>query len=195
MFASWPENNNLFGDVQKEREMRLQLLLTLTLLAGCSTTATPPAVAVKEVASAKLVRADGSETGVATLSMQDDGIWLEMSSVAPGQGSFGIHMHTVGKCDSPDFTNAGPHWNPAGRQHGRDNPAGAHAGDLPNLTAGSDGRVSIKTMLEGAVWSGEGGLFDADGAALIVHEKADDYKTDPTGNSGKRVFCGVFTRP
>jgi superoxide dismutase, Cu-Zn family len=175
--------------------MRPQLLIPLALLAGCSTTATPPTVAVNQVASAKMVRADGSEAGVATLSLQDNGIWLEMSSVAPGQGSFGMHIHTVGKCDAPDFTTAGPHWNPSGRQHGKDNPAGAHAGDMPNVAADSDGRLSIKTMLDSAVWSGEGGLFDADGAALIVHEKADDYKTDPTGNSGKRVFCGVFTRP
>jgi Cu-Zn family superoxide dismutase len=191
----WPEKNNLPVNVQKEREMRPQLLLPLALLAGCSTTATRPAVAVKEVASAKLVRADGSEAGVAKLSLQDDGIWLEMSSVAPGQGSYGMHIHTTGKCDGPDFASAGPHWNPAGRQHGKDNPAGAHAGDMPNVAADSDGRLAIKMKLEGAVWSGEGGLFDADGAALVIHEKADDYKSDPTGNSGKRIVCGVFVRP
>jgi superoxide dismutase, Cu-Zn family len=128
------------------------------------------------------------------LSNRGDGIWLEVASIAPGQGSFGMHIHTVGKCEGPDFTSAGPHWNPASRQHGRDNPAGAHAGDLPNVSADASGRISAKTHLHEAVWSGESGLFDADGASIIIHEKADDYMTDPTGNSGKRVICGVFEK-
>jgi superoxide dismutase, Cu-Zn family len=174
--------------------MRPLLITPLVLLAGCASTATTPTVAVKEVSLAKLVNAAGAEVGVATLTWQKDGIALEVSSAAPGQGSFGMHIHTVGKCDGPDFTTAGPHWNPAGKQHGRDNPAGAHAGDMPNVTADGAGRVYLKTMLAGASWEGESGLFDADGAALIIHEKADDYKTDPTGASGKRIFCGVFER-
>jgi superoxide dismutase, Cu-Zn family len=176
--------------------MRLLLIAPLAPLAGCaSTIAEAPRVAVNEVASAKLVRGDGSEAGVATLTWQSDGIWLEVSSAAPGKGSFGMHVHAVGKCDGPDFTAAGPHWNPGGKQHGKDNPAGAHAGDMSNVDADDEGRIYAKTMLEGANWSGEGGLFDADGAALIIHEKADDYKTDPTGASGKRIFCGVFEKP
>jgi superoxide dismutase, Cu-Zn family len=175
--------------------MRFLLIPPIALLCGCaSTIADAPRVAVKEVASAKLVRGDGGEAGVATLTWQSDGIWLEVSSVTPGKGSFGMHIHAVGKCGEPDFVSAGPHWNPAAKQHGKDNPAGAHAGDMPNVTADNDDRIYSRIMLQGVSWSGEGGLFDADGASLIIHEKADDYKTDPTGASGKRIFCGVFEK-
>lgn len=107
-------------------------------------------------------------------------------------GPYGMHVHAVGRCDLPDFASAGPHWNPHGQQHGRDNPAGAHAGDLANLNpmigqANSGGGAIAGMRLAD--------LLDADGAALVIHEKADDYKTDPSGNSGKRIMCGVFERP
>lgn len=174
--------------------MRYLPLVAALMLAGCSTVHTAESVAVSDVSLAKLMRGDGSEAGVATLSRMENGIWLEVSAVAPGQGSYGMHLHATGKCDGPDFTSAGPHWNPVGRQHGHDNPAGAHAGDFPNLTSGADGRIAFKGIVANALWEGEGALFDADGIAIIVHEKADDYKTDPSGNSGKRVYCGVFSK-
>jgi len=171
------------------------LLPIVTLALGaCATPQEASRVAVKEVATAKLMRADGSEAGVATLSLQDDGVWLEMSAVAPGTGTFAMHIHAVGQCTAPDFTSAGPHWNPAMRQHGKENPAGSHAGDLPNLNADANGGVAAKLRLDHVEWSGANSPFDADGAALIVHERADDYRTDPTGNAGKRIYCGVFTR-
>ncbi len=174
--------------------MRYIPILASVLLAGCATSQAVESVAVSEVALAKLVRADGSEAGVATLSRMENGIWLEVSAEAPGQGSFGMHLHAVGKCDGPDFASAGPHWNPAGKQHGHDNPAGAHAGDLPNLVANSEGRIAYKGRMAIASWVGDGALFDVDGIALVIHEKTDDYKTDPSGNSGKRVYCGVFAK-
>jgi Cu-Zn family superoxide dismutase len=103
-----------------------------------------------------------------------------------------MHLHAVGKCEGPDFTTAGPHWNPDMKQHGRDNPMGAHHGDLPNVTAGADRKITLEFKLPDFVISGPAGLLDADGGALVIHEKADDYKTDPSGNSGKRIICGVF---
>ncbi len=113
---------------------------------------------------------------------------VEASGLA--QGVHGIHVHAVGRCDSPDFASAGPHWNPAGRQHGRDNPQGMHQGDLPNLTIGADGRGSIEVAVGGA--TSMAGLLDADGAALVIHAAPDDYRTDPSGNSGARIACGVI---
>ena len=106
-------------------------------------------------------------------------------------GTYGIHLHAVGKCDAPDFTTAGPHWNPAQKQHGFDNPMGAHAGDVRNLVVNPDGTAAVSVQLAGALFDG---ALDADGLALVIHEKADDYSTDPSGNSGKRIICGVFTK-
>lgn len=117
---------------------------------------------------------------------------LEVEGMAPG--TKGLHIHAVGQCTGPAFTSAGPHWNPHGRQHGRDNPAGAHSGDLPNLVVKANGRGSLVFDLAGAHLHGPGGLMDEDGAALVIHAGPDDYRTDPTGNSGERIACGVFQR-
>lgn len=171
--------------------MRIIPLFAGLVLAGCATSQMDNAT---EVATAKLYRGDGSEAGVAKLVRKSDGISLEIAAAAPGQGRFGMHLHAVGKCDGPDFSSAGPHWNPAGKQHGHDNPAGAHAGDFPNLVSNAEERILFNGPVESAGWEGEGALFDADGVAVVIHEKADDYKTDPSGNSGKRIYCGVFTR-
>lgn len=173
---------------------KIFILATMPIMASCAPVQTPNIVAVSEVALANLVRADGSSAGVATLSQRTDGLWMKISADAPTAGSFGMHLHAVGKCDGPDFTTAGPHWNPSMKQHGRDNPVGAHAGDMPNINAGADRKLTIETQLIGVTLSGDGGLLDTDGAALVIHEKADDYKTDPSGNSGKRIICGVFTK-
>ena len=100
-------------------------------------------------------------------------------------GVHGIHLHAAGRCDGPDFKSAGPHWNPAGRQHGHDNPQGAHLGDLPNLTAGADGKAM-------ASFTVAGDMDDADGTSLVIHAKPDDNKTDPSGNSGDRIACAVL---
>ncbi|MFD1610981.1 superoxide dismutase family protein [Sphingomonas tabacisoli] len=106
-------------------------------------------------------------------------------------GTHGIHIHTVGRCDAPDFQTAGGHWNPTGKQHGRDNPMGAHEGDLPNIEIGADGRGNADFTVAGATLAA---LLDADGAAIVIHASADDYRTDPSGNSGARIACGVISR-
>lgn len=173
---------------------KLLFLTALPLTTACSTVQTPDIVAVSEVASADLVLADGSSAGVATLSQRSDGLWLSVVADAPGKGAYGMHVHAVGRCDVPTFETAGPHWNPAIKQHGRDNPMGAHSGDMPNVAANADQKLVIETRLDGAMFSGAGGVLDADGASVVIHEKADDYKTDPSGNSGKRLICGVFAR-
>ena len=111
-------------------------------------------------------------------------IKVEAEGLAPG--AHGIHLHSVGRCDGPDFKSAGPHWNPAGRQHGHDNPQGAHLGDLPNLVAGADGKATASFTIEGD-------MADADGTSLVIHAKPDDNKTDPSGNSGDRIACVALT--
>jgi superoxide dismutase, Cu-Zn family len=177
----------------QERKMRKAIpIMLLPLMSACAMTTTADPAAISEVITADLARADGSWAGVATISKRRDGTFLSLSGEAPAAGTYGMHIHAVGKCQGPEFTTAGPHWNPAMKQHGRENPMGAHRGDLPNVVAGADRKFTLEQKLDDFMLEGADGLLDADGAALIIHEKADDYRTDPTGNSGKRIICGVF---
>ena len=108
-------------------------------------------------------------------------------------GLHGIHIHAVGNCTPPTFTSAGGHHNPLGQQHGLDNPNGPHAGDLPNLTVNKAGVGHLNTTTDRvSLSSGTTTLFDADGSALVIHANTDDQMTDPTGNSGGRIACGVI---
>lgn len=169
-------------------------LVSLLALVACSTIKKAETVAVSDVALAKLSRADGSDVGVATVSQQSNGLWLEVAATRLSPGTYGIHLHAVGKCDGPDFTTSGPHWNPAAKQHGFDNPMGAHTGDLRNLVVNAEGIGYLSAKLPAVPYSGVGGALDEDGLSIIIHEKPDDYSTDPSGNSGKRVICGVFEK-
>ena len=104
-----------------------------------------------------------------------------------------LPIHAVGKGDAPDFVTAGGHWNPTGHQHGHRNPQGPHAGDAPNLIANANGAGRLKTWLgTGLIATEARPLLDADGPAVVRHADADDVMADPTGNSGKRILCGVL---
>ncbi len=167
-------------------------LASIVLLAGC---AALPAGA-RATATANLRNAAGQSVGAARLDELRGGVHivLEMTGMPPGD--HGVHIHAVGKCDPPAFATAGPHFNPGGRQHGTLNPQGAHAGDLPNITVGADGRGRLETVSERISLGGDAtSLFDADGSALVVHAQPDDFKTDPAGNAGARIACGVIARP
>ncbi len=146
-------------------------------------------------ATAELMNASGQKIGTATLVERAGAVELQVEVTGLEAGAHGIHFHQVGLCETPGFTSAGSHFNPLGKQHGLESPNGAHAGDLPNLEADASGKASYKVTTERVVL-GEGqlSLFDADGTALIIHARVDDQVTDPTGNSGDRVACGVLTR-
>lgn len=165
-------------------------------LAGCASASgggdAARAPAPARAASAALNAADGGARGSASVAERDGGLEISVSAKGLSMGAHGIHLHTVGKCDAPDFMTAGGHWNPTARKHGRNNPDGAHSGDLPNLIIGTDGAGSITFIVPGATLSGPNGLLDADGAAVVIHAGADDYVTDPSGNSGGRIACGVL---
>ena len=167
-------------------------IFIIPILASCSTLQSPMAVEASEVITADLARADSSSAGVATISQRRDGVFLRLSALAPAAGTYGMHLNAIGKCQGPDSASAGPHWTPDMKQHGHDNPMGAHDGDLPNVAAGADLKITLEYKLTDITLSGPTGLLDADGGAIVIHEKADDYKTDPSGNSGKRIICGVF---
>jgi Cu-Zn family superoxide dismutase len=171
-------------------------IMGAALLGACAVNdpANADTTPAKAKAHAALTTAAGAPAGKSWIETTPDGLRLTVEAKDVPPGIHGIHIHTTGKCDAPDFQTAGGHWNPTARQHGHDNPQGAHRGDLPNITVGADGRGMISFALPGATLTGDGGLFDADGAALVIHATADDLKTDPSGNSGGRIACGVFAK-
>ncbi|MBX3566070.1 MAG: superoxide dismutase family protein [Sphingomonas sp.] len=140
-------------------------------------------------AQADLATPDGTPVGTAVAEEIDGDIRVIVEAKGMAEGVHGVHIHAVGKCEGPDFASAGGHWNPTAHQHGKENPMGPHMGDLPNLNLNKDGRGQITFTVKGGTFAG---LMDQDGAALVVHAGEDDYKTDPSGNSGGRIACGVF---
>lgn len=143
-------------------------------------------------ARASLVDASGRNLASAELASVGGGVRVRLTATGMAPGAYGAHVHMAGRCDAPDFTTAGAHWNPTGVQHGRENPAGAHRGDLPNLAVGTNGRGAMEHVIAGATLRGPSGMLDADGSALLIHANADNYRTDPSGNSGARIACGVI---
>lgn len=163
--------------------------LSLLSLAACMATPMPAGGPGGAMASAVVRDAAGQDLG--TLSVMEMGNGLHVTGTLRGlpAGAHGIHLHAVGRCEAP-FTSAGPHWNPAARLHGFENPQGAHAGDMPNITANADGLARVDVTTRGGTLRGADAAMDADGLAVVVHASADDYRTDPSGNSGGRIACG-----
>ena len=146
-------------------------------------------------AASALIGPAGNSLGSVAVSEGANGVTLQIDAVGLPEGIHGVHLHAKGLCEGPKFESAGAHWNPAGKQHGRDNPLGFHLGDLANLEVLASGRGSTNVTVAGATLAGANALSDADGTSLVIHAKADDYKTDPSGASGDRVACAVLVAP
>jgi Cu-Zn family superoxide dismutase len=157
----------------------------LLLMAAPAAAAVPPSVI-------EIRKADGSLAARAMVWQNHASVDVRVQAAGLPAGHYGVHLHAVGRCEAPAFASAGPHWNPTARQHGSLNPAGHHLGDLPNLDVDAMGGGRLEFSISGASLNGADGIFDADGAALVIHAAADDYRTDPTGNSGARIACGVL---
>ena len=173
----------------------LSLLLCALALSACSQEAGNDTAAKRAAGpqSLPLLRADGTEIGKVTLAEDAKGLTVRIEAAGLEPGPHAVHFHTVGRCDAPSFESAGPHWNPTGKQHGRDNPRGFHLGDLANLVAQGDGRARAAFALPGIhLTSGQRPLVDLDGAALVIHADADDDRTDPSGASGDRIACAIL---
>ena len=171
--------------------VRQLLCVPLVLVAAAASGQAPPK------ATATLKNAQGQEVGTATIANTVRGtsvtINATFSKLPPG--THAIHVHTVGSCTAPDFTSAGGHFNPGGKQHGSANPQGSHAGDLPNFEVDAKGNGTISFAVPDMTLNdGPNSLFHSGGTALVIHANADDNKTDPSGNAGARIACGVIER-
>lgn len=164
-------------------------------LSACATASPDSASAAPAapMAMAKLMAGDGAGRGEATVTQGPDGLHVVVKALGLAPGPHAVHVHMTGVCTAPDFTSAGGHWNPAGRQHGMENPMGHHMGDMPNMMVGTDGTGEMDYIIaSGTIRDGATPLLDSDGAAVVIHAKADDNKSDPAGNAGGRVACGVL---
>jgi Cu-Zn family superoxide dismutase len=176
------------------RNALLNAALVVAVCGACaSTQARRDSVAQ---AAAVIFNVNGTPIGTAQLWQESNGLVnVEIASLALPAGTHGIHFHEVGRCDggSTAFSTAGAHYNPLGREHGLENPRGPHAGDAPNIVtpAGGVGKVAFSTSRV-LLTSGATTLLDADGSSIVVHASADDQVSQPAGNSGERIACGVI---
>jgi Cu-Zn family superoxide dismutase len=162
---------------------KLSLLLLPILIGGCTT------IEPAGGAPMALVNSAGQSVGTVRAWQTAGGVSFRISAAGLPHGLHGLHVHAVGRCDPPEFTSAGGHWNPADKKHGMNNPAGPHAGDLPNVEVAANGVLNATVTLPNATMAA---LLDADGSALVLHAGPDDYVTDPSGNSGARIACAVI---
>ena len=163
---------------------------SLLLIWGCSGGEVAP-----KKAKATLINPQGQKVGEAKLAETPNGVKIVMTveNLPPGVHAF--HIHEKGLCTPPDFKSAGGHFNPFGKKHGLKNPQGPHAGDLPNLVVGTDGKETVEIVASLVTLKpGKNSLFKPGGTSLVIHQGPDDYLSDPAGNAGPRIACGVITK-
>jgi len=174
----------------------LAAILTLAFSAAMAkdTKAAKPPKPPKSVV-VKMQDGQGKDAGTATLSSATGGVKIKLNLHGLTPGEHGLHVHQAAKCEGPDFKSAGGHFNPDGKHHGLQNAEGPHAGDVPNFKADAKGNAKVTVTAPNVTLSdGPHSVFTGGGTSLVVHAKADDGKTDPSGNSGDRIACGVITK-
>ena len=171
-------------------------IVALTLVStGCRLLPEIPYVnPAPPAALARLVDDKGQAVGSAVFSQERGGVRIILDVAGLAAGDHAVHIHEVGRCEPPAFESAGAHFNPTKAEHGTSNPRGPHAGDLPDVTVNTEGKghMEVTAKLVTLDKKVPASLFDADGSAIVIHERADDKRTDPSGDSGGRIACGVI---
>lgn len=166
----------------------------LALAASISLLSYAPRAVAEERAYADIKDPQGKSVGNASFRETKNGVLIMVNAKGLPEGLHAVHIHSIGRCEGPSFTSAGGHFNPLGKKHGLINPDGSHAGDLPDMYVDKDGVGRYEALRKSmTLGPGETSIFDADGSAIVIHAAADDNKTDPAGNSGDRIACGVIT--
>ena len=166
----------------------LLVLYTTRPIFAAEESGTPPMTA-----SVELTNSSGEKIGKATLTEMKDGVLISIQASKLSPGQHGIHFHETGICTLPDFKTAGEHFKPGQKEHGLKNPKGRHEGDLPNLDVKADGTVATEMVSKTVTLKkGKNSLLKRGGTSLVIHEKSDDQRTNPSGSSGDRIACGVI---